>query len=76
MTSGMVVMMTILGGMHSFIGPVVGAFIFLFLQDRISYVTARWEVYVGAMFMALVLLFPEGIVGTIKEKYVARAKRA
>ena len=76
MTSGMVVMMTILGGMHSFIGPVVGAFIFLFLQDRISYVTARWEVYVGAMFMALVLLFPEGIVGTIRERYVARTKRA
>jgi len=75
MTSGTVVMMTILGGMHSFIGPVVGASLFLLLQDEISYLTDRWEMYVGAMFMALVLLFPEGIVGTIKDKIETKRKR-
>lgn len=72
LTSGMVLMMTLLGGMHSFIGPVVGAGVFLFLQDTISRFTARWEVYVGAMFVLLVLVFPEGIMGTIKEKVAGR----
>jgi branched-chain amino acid transport system permease protein len=72
LTSGMVLMMTLLGGMHSFIGPAVGAGIFLLLQDSISRVTDRWEVYVGTMFILLVLLFPEGIVGSIKEKWIAK----
>jgi branched-chain amino acid transport system permease protein len=76
MTSGMILMMTLLGGMHSFIGPVVGAGVFLFLQDRISVFTERWEVYVGSMFVILVLLFPEGIVGTIREKLAARKGNA
>jgi branched-chain amino acid transport system permease protein len=72
LTSGMVLMMTLLGGMHSFIGPAVGAGIFLLLQDSISRVTDRWEVYVGTMFILLVLLFPEGIVGSIKEKWITK----
>jgi branched-chain amino acid transport system permease protein len=72
LTSGMVLMMTLLGGMHSFIGPAVGAGVFLLLQDSISRVTDRWEVYVGTMFVLLVLLFPEGIVGSIKEKWIAK----
>jgi branched-chain amino acid transport system permease protein len=74
LTSGTVLMMTLLGGMHSFVGPVVGASVFLFLQDTISRFTERWEVFVGAMFVLLVLLFPEGIVGTIREKLVVRAQ--
>ena len=76
MTSGTVVMMTILGGMHSFIGPVVGVAVFLYLQDTISRFTPRWEVWVGSMFVALVLLFPEGLVGTIREKYATRKNRS
>lgn len=76
MTSGTVVMMTILGGMHSFIGPAVGAALFLFLQDTVSRFTPRWEVWVGCVFMILILLFREGIVGTIKEKIALKAKRS
>jgi branched-chain amino acid transport system permease protein len=74
LTSGTVLMMTLLGGMHTFIGPVVGAGVFLFLRETLSHLTARWEVYVGAMFVALVLLFPEGIVGTIRERVRSRQK--
>ena len=64
--------MTILGGMHTFIGPVVGVAVFLFAQNKFSWIMDRWQLVVGVLFIALILIFPEGIVGTIKSKYLAR----
>jgi branched-chain amino acid transport system permease protein len=78
LTSGTIVMMTILGGRGTLLGPLVGAGVFLFLQNTISLLTPRWELFVGAMFVAIILLFPAGIVGTIQEKFatyrIARQK--
>jgi branched-chain amino acid transport system permease protein len=71
LTSGTILMMTLLGGMHTFIGPVIGAAVFLTLQNQLSYVTDRWELVVGTLFVILILVFPEGIAGTIKTKYEA-----
>ena len=76
MTSGSILMMTLLGGMHTFIGPVVGVGVFLYLQNTISVYTDRWQLFVGALFVALVLFFPDGLVGTIKMKYRERKSRA
>ncbi len=73
--SGTVVMMTILGGMHSFIGPAVGAAVFLFLQDSVMKIIDRWEIFVGVMFMVLILLFREGIVGTLQQRFGARTSQ-
>jgi len=42
----------------------------------LSWIMERWELVVGIMFMALILIFPEGIVGTIKSKYLARKRAA
>jgi branched-chain amino acid transport system permease protein len=64
--------MTILWGMHTFIGPVVGVAVFLYLQNKFSWVMEQWELVVGILFMTLILIFPGGIVGTIKSKYLAR----
>jgi branched-chain amino acid transport system permease protein len=72
LTSGTILLMTILGGMHTFIGPVVGVAVFLFAQNKFSWVMDRWQLVVGVLFIALILIFPEGIVGTIKSKYLAR----
>lgn len=72
LTSGTILLMTILGGMHTFIGPIVGVAAFLFLQNKFSWIMERWQLVVGIMFIALILIFPEGIVGTIKSKYLAR----
>ena len=68
LTSGTMVMMTILGGRGTFLGPLVGAGAFLFLQNTISLFTPRWELFVGAIFIMIILLFPAGIMGTIGEK--------
>lgn len=68
LNSGRPLMMTLLGGMHTFFGPLLGAGIFIFFEDTVSIYTPRWEVFVGLMVVLLVLTFPGGIVGTIKEK--------
>jgi branched-chain amino acid transport system permease protein len=68
LTSGTIVMMTILGGRGTLLGPLVGAGVYLFLQNTISLLTPRWELFVGSIFVAIILLFPAGIVGSIQEK--------
>ena len=58
-----VLMMVLLGGMGSLWGPVIGAGIFLFMQDYISTVTENWELFVGLVVILLVLFMPRGFVG-------------
>jgi branched-chain amino acid transport system permease protein len=65
-TSGQVVMMTLLGGMGSFIGPFIGAGIFLYLEDVLSALTTNWMIFLGIIFVLCVLFFPAGVWGTIK----------
>jgi len=66
--SGAAVMMTLLGGMGTFIGPFVGAGVFLLIEDVISAYTTSWQLFVGAIFMLFVIFFPQGIWGTLQEK--------
>ncbi|MHB8131860.1 MAG: branched-chain amino acid ABC transporter permease [Mobilitalea sp.] len=61
--SGEVIIMTLVGGMHSLAGPVIGAFIITFLKDFISSFTDRWMIFLGGIFVFFVLIFPEGIMG-------------
>lgn len=70
--SGRPLVMTLLGGMRTFFGPLLGAGIFIFFEDTVSIYTPRWEIFVGGMVVVLVLTFPGGIVGTIKEKWDRR----
>jgi branched-chain amino acid transport system permease protein len=72
LTSGTIVMMTVLGGRGTFLGPLVGVAVFLFLQNTISLFTPRWELFVGAIFVVIILIFPGGIMGTLREKYLNR----
>lgn len=64
-TSGMAVMMALLGGMGTFFGPFVGAAVFMLLENLVSLWTVHWQLIVGAVFVACVLFFPAGIWGTI-----------
>jgi branched-chain amino acid transport system permease protein len=70
LVSGTIVMMTMLGGKGTLLGPLVGAAVFLFLQNTISLFTPRWELFVGSIFVVIILAFPGGITGTIQEKYL------
>jgi branched-chain amino acid transport system permease protein len=64
-TSGSVVIMTLLGGVGTFFGPLVGAGVVLVLEDYLSRLTDSWPLAVGAIFMRCVLGFRRGIWGTL-----------
>jgi branched-chain amino acid transport system permease protein len=62
--SGFVVMMTLIGGgLVSFWGPLIGAAVFFVARDALGALTSTWPLWYGLMFMAIVLLKPEGIAG-------------
>lgn len=65
--SGQVVMMVLLGGMGTFIGPVVGAVVFLGAEHFLADVTSHWQMVTGGLFMVLVLFFSKGIWGGVRE---------
>nr|WP_171217236.1 branched-chain amino acid ABC transporter permease [Enterovirga sp. DB1703] len=64
-TSGLAVMMCLLGGMGTFFGPFVGAAVFLILENLVSVYTVHWQLVVGVVFIVCVLFFPRGIWGSI-----------
>lgn len=65
--SGDPVMMSLIGGFHSFLGPTVGAFIYAFLKDFISIKTDNWLLYLGIVLLVIVLVLPEGVMGAWKK---------
>jgi branched-chain amino acid transport system permease protein len=69
--SGTFVIMTVLGGMRSFWGPLIGAAIYLVLQDYISSHTENWMSFIGLFFVLVVLFFPRGVLGLIRRKAVS-----
>ncbi|MGZ5179732.1 MAG: branched-chain amino acid ABC transporter permease [Ramlibacter sp.] len=63
-TSGEVILMTLLGGAGTFLGPVVGAGVVVTLQDVLSDRVGSWvTVIIGAIFVLCVLAFRKGLVG-------------
>ena len=64
--SGEVVLMTLLGGMGTIYGPVVGAFLVVAMQQYLGQYLGQWVTVIqGSIFVVCVLLFRRGIVGEI-----------
>ena len=64
--SGEVVLMTLLGGLGTVFGPVVGAFVVVGLQNQLADKVGSWvQVIMGAIFVVCVLAFRRGIVGEL-----------
>ena len=61
--AGEIAAMTLVGGMRSFVGPAVGAAVFVFMRDTLSSWTENWLMYFGVIFIAFVMFSPNGIVG-------------
>ncbi len=66
--SGYFVVMTVIGGMRTFWGPIVGAAVFVMLQDYISSMTVNWMSFIGTIFILVVLFFPRGLLGTARRR--------
>jgi branched-chain amino acid transport system permease protein len=72
--SGEVILMTLLGGIGTMIGPVVGAGLVIILQNYLAASDFPVTVLIGIIFVICVLLFRRGIVGEILEFARRRAK--
>jgi branched-chain amino acid transport system permease protein len=68
--SGDFVIMAVLGGMRAFWGPLIGAAIFVVLQDYVSSQTANWMSFIGLFFVLVVLFFPRGVLGILQRRAV------
>lgn len=66
--SGEFVIMSVLGGMRSLWGPLIGAAIFVVVQDYISSRTENWMSFIGLLFVLVVLFFPRGVLGILRRK--------
>jgi branched-chain amino acid transport system permease protein len=69
--SGDFVIMAVLGGMRSFWGPLIGAAIFVVLQDYVSSETQNWMSFIGLFFVLVVLFFPRGVLGLMQRRTAA-----
>ena len=63
--SGIILLVTFLGGVGFFVGPIVGAIVFTLLQTVLSLYTEIWQLYLGILFVATVMFFPSGLTGLL-----------
>jgi branched-chain amino acid transport system permease protein len=63
--SGVVLLMTFVGGMGSFYGPIIGAALITFMQIFIGGVSKAWLFYLGLLFVMMVLFIPGGVASII-----------
>jgi branched-chain amino acid transport system ATP-binding protein len=64
--AGDALLMTVLGGVHQFLGPLWGAIAFTLLQDRLSAITESWWLMFAPIIILFALLSPEGIQGAVQ----------
>lgn len=64
-SSGVILLVTFLGGVGFFFGPIIGAIAFTLLQTVLSLQTDLWAFYAGVLFLATVMFFPGGLAGLL-----------
>ena len=60
--SGEVIVMTVLGGMGTLYGPMVGAGVYIGFEDVLSSYTGHWQFWLGTIFVFFVIFLPRGLV--------------
>ena len=64
--SGEVVLMTLLGGMGTIFGPVVGAFTIITMESYLAELGSWFQITQGAIFVVCVMAFRRGIIGELE----------
>src|SRR5438309_4462699 len=71
LTSGHVLVLVVVGGAGTLVGPMLGALFFVFLEHQLSQVTDLWPLIFGSIFIAFVMFFPQGILGLLRRRHAA-----
>ncbi|MBX6366672.1 MAG: ABC transporter permease [Rhodospirillales bacterium] len=66
-------LMVLLGGVETLTGPVIGAALFVGLQEQLARATELWRLLLGLIIILLVLAFPQGIAGAAQRLVARRA---
>jgi branched-chain amino acid transport system permease protein len=66
--------MVLLGGIQTLAGPIVGASVFTWLQDTVARQTDYWQALLGAAILVLVIAFPQGIAGFVRDRFFREAQ--
>ena len=79
-TSGNFVIFTVIGGVKTLFGPLLGTGLVMYLQNVVSAKTDAWRLIEGIVFVAVIVFLPGGVLGTFGRKRartdLARAVRA
>ncbi len=75
-TSGEVVMMSVIGGIGTLFGPMVGAGIVLFLENVLSATIPQWLLIQGLIFMGFVIFLPGGVADAVRRIALLLGPRA
>ncbi len=73
-----VLLMTFVGGTGTFWGPILGAFVYIIVQNYLSDITDRWPLFMGLIFILMVLLIPGGlsqIIHSIRDLFSRKRDR-
>lgn len=62
-TSGDPIFMAVIGGMGTFLGPALGAFIYQFGHDKLVLYVSDWQLVLGLVLLLIVMFWPEGVLG-------------
>ncbi|MCK4828907.1 branched-chain amino acid ABC transporter permease, partial [bacterium] len=68
--SGDIVLMTLVGGMGTLYGPILGAMAIVFLKDLLSSYLNIWPLILGLLFVVSVMTFRRGVFKELKEKFL------
>jgi len=72
-----VLLMVFVGGTKTFLGPILGAFVYIILQNYLSNITDRWPLLMGVIFVLMVLYVPGGlseVIMNIKQRFFGKKK--
>lgn len=74
--NGIITLMAVLGGLRSLWGPVLGALIITLIQQEFSIYVVRWQMLMGAVFVAVVVFTPDGLWGLLRSGAAALRRRS
>jgi branched-chain amino acid transport system permease protein len=63
-------LMAVIGGYSAFLGPVLGAAFYVVFQDSLARLTDHWFIWMGILFIVVVLYFPDGLIGLFKSERI------
>jgi branched-chain amino acid transport system permease protein len=73
--SGVLMMMVILGGVGHLYGPVIGAVVFLLLEEILAGYTIHWQFGLGALLLLVVLAAPNGLMSLAQRRHTGEGKK-